>query len=485
MLSRSIRAVLAAALLTGTRIAGAQQAQPATVPATTPATAPAQLTATISAVEGLVQVRDQENAAWQRAEVGMTIGEGAEFRTGPRSAVRFEIPHGQTITLDRLGTVKLIEAVRSQGNIKTDLGMRYGRVRYDIEAAGISHDATIHSPSSSLAVRGTQVSLYDQAPFTPEAISLTGRAQFRNLRKQVVAFGGRQRAAVRADDDTSAQTALVESTLQDEELARNDQQMRELRYLFDQQGEVFGNVAISDRAVTDARLPRLFGGRLNFVLRWSDRDYADLNIVVNSPRDETFGNPPFLLSLFPGDPATREFLDRELPQSVPSGGRVGLNHVGREGIEIASWGSRFPRGTYTVAAYNFLYLEDAIDTTGLPKVKFRIEAFLDGQRQPILLNFAEAAAGNEPCRFGLVFEDEIAIGELTGTGLQIGEPYPDNCSPDPALIKQAQKKARSEDLARKTSIAKSAKSTKPDTSRRPKVATHPNARPQPRPTRNK
>src|SRR5688572_26124574 len=349
MLPRSIRAIVAAALLTVTQLARAQETRPATSPATSPstipATAPAQLTATITAVEGLVQVRDDETVPWQRARVGMTVGEGAEFRTGPRSAVQFEIPPGQTITLDRLGTVKLIEAVRSQGSIKTDLGMRYGRVRYDIEAAGISHDATIHSPSSSLAVRGTQVSLYDQAPFVPEAVSLTGRAQFRNLRKQVVAFGGRQRASVRADDDTSAQTALVESTLQDEELARNDQQMRELRYLFDQQGEVFGNVAISDRAVTDAQLPRLFGGRLNFVLRWSDPDYADLNIVMNSPRDETFGNPPFLLSLFPNDPATRQFLDRELPQSVPSGGRVALNHVGREGIEIATWGRNYPTGT--------------------------------------------------------------------------------------------------------------------------------------------
>src|SRR5688500_3882985 len=170
--------------------------------------------------------------------VGMTVGEGAEFRTGPRSAVQFEIPPGQTITLDRLGTVKRIEAVRTEGSIKTDLGMRYGRVRYDVEAAGVSHDATIHSPSSSLAVRGTQVSLYDQAPFVPEAVSLTGRAQFRNLRKQVVAFGGKRRAAVRADDTTPAQAAFVESTLQDPQLQYNDQQLREQRYLFAQQGEV-------------------------------------------------------------------------------------------------------------------------------------------------------------------------------------------------------------------------------------------------------
>jgi hypothetical protein len=416
----------------------AQETQPATAPA-------AALTATITAVQGLVQVRNDDRSPWQRAQPDMVLTQGAEFRTGPRSAVRFEIPPGHTITLDRLGTVKLIEAVRSLGMVKTDLGMRYGRVRYDVEAAGVSHDATIHSPGSSLAVRGTQVSLYDQAPFTPEAVSLTGRAQFRNLRKQVVAFGGKRRAAVRAEDTTPAQSALVESTLQNPELERNDQQLRELRYLFAQQGEVFGNVAASTRAVSDADLPGLFGGRLNFVLRWSDPAFADLNIVVNSPRDETIGNPPFLLSLFPNDPATRAFLDAELPQSAPSGGRVGLNHVGPEGIEIASWGRSFPRGTYTVAAYNFLYLQDQIDTSALPDVKFKLEAYLDGVRQPILLNFAQAITGAEPCRFGLAFEDQIAIGELTGTGLQIGAPYPDNCTPDQPAAKPTSTKSRAKE----------------------------------------
>src|SRR5258705_9520126 len=138
-------------------------------PASNPAAAAVALTATITGIEGIVQVRQREDAAWQKATVGMKLGEGAEFRTGPRSAVRFEIPPDQTITLDRLGTVKLIEAIQKNQGVKTDLGMKYGRVRYDVEAAGLSHDSTIHSPGSALAVRGTRVTLYDQPPFTPQA----------------------------------------------------------------------------------------------------------------------------------------------------------------------------------------------------------------------------------------------------------------------------------------------------------------------------
>ena len=54
--------------------------------------------------------------------------------------------------------------------------MKYGRTHYDIEGAGLEHQSSIISPSSTLAVRGTNVSLFDQPPFKPEAISYTGRA---------------------------------------------------------------------------------------------------------------------------------------------------------------------------------------------------------------------------------------------------------------------------------------------------------------------
>ena len=139
-------------------IAGAQ---------TQPAAGVEVLEATITGVEGLVQVRANENEPWVKAEVGMKLNELAEFRTGPKSAVRFVIPPDQTITLDRLGTLKLLQAVNDNGKLQTRLGMKYGRTRFDIEAAGREHDATIASPSSTLAVRGTQVSSYDQAPFPP------------------------------------------------------------------------------------------------------------------------------------------------------------------------------------------------------------------------------------------------------------------------------------------------------------------------------
>src|SRR5687768_2592816 len=82
-----------------------QDTQPATLPGAQP------LKATITGVEGIVQVRNSDSEPWKKAAVGMVLDEGAEFRTGPKSAVRFTIPPDQTVTLDRLGTVKLLEAI--------------------------------------------------------------------------------------------------------------------------------------------------------------------------------------------------------------------------------------------------------------------------------------------------------------------------------------------------------------------------------------
>src|SRR4051812_44058680 len=99
------------------------------------------LQATITAVIGMVQVRDNSEKPWQKAAVGMVLTEDAEFRTGPKSSVQFVIPPNQVIALDRLGTVKLIQAVKNNGKVKTNVGMQYGRTRYDIEEAGLEHEA--------------------------------------------------------------------------------------------------------------------------------------------------------------------------------------------------------------------------------------------------------------------------------------------------------------------------------------------------------
>ncbi len=380
------------------------------------------LNATITGVEGIVQVRDGDTDPWKPAKVGMTLGEGAEFRTGPKSAVRFQIPPDQVVSLDRLGTVKLIEAIKSSDRVKTDLGMKYGRVRYDIESAGLVHDSTIHSPGATLAVRGTKVSLYDQPPFTPQAVSLTGVARFRNSKNQYVKLGGDGKATINSDQDSVAQNNFGSTMLHAESIQQADQQARELAFLSSHQGRSLGNVAASNVPVTDAELPSLISGNLDFVLRWSGPQgtYSDLNLVVRTPLGEIFGNPPFLLSVFPDNAKWQAYLKEKLPPTSPSGGAIGLNSIGPEGIEIASFGKSFPAGVYIVSAYNFLPPENAKARSASATVPYKIEVFLHGQRQPLIINFEQALAGTEAPKFGYVFTDRIGVGEMGSTAVQIG-----------------------------------------------------------------
>src|SRR5690348_11081702 len=56
----------------------------------------------ITAVKGIVQARKNADEKWEKATENMELVEGAELRTGPRSAVQFMIGDDQVVTLDRL-----------------------------------------------------------------------------------------------------------------------------------------------------------------------------------------------------------------------------------------------------------------------------------------------------------------------------------------------------------------------------------------------
>src|SRR5437763_3766810 len=102
---------------------------------------------TVVKVQGIVQVRAAEDKPWQRVTEGMIVDENAEFRTSLRSAVQIMIPPDQTITLDRLGTIKVVQAINDSGKLKTKIGMKYGGTRFDIESAGQAHEHGRASPS--------------------------------------------------------------------------------------------------------------------------------------------------------------------------------------------------------------------------------------------------------------------------------------------------------------------------------------------------
>lgn len=128
----------------------------------------------ITEVSGIAQVRLAADQPWAPAAVGQQLPIGAEFRTGPRSKVQFKIGDTQTVTLDRLGTAKLIDVVKpADGKLQTNIGMKYGRSTLQVQAAGVEHESKIRSPGATLAVRGS-IGVLEEVGQTLKAAGLEG-----------------------------------------------------------------------------------------------------------------------------------------------------------------------------------------------------------------------------------------------------------------------------------------------------------------------
>ncbi len=164
------------------------------------------ISGTIQYIKGDVRVRASENSPWVQATVGMVIPEGAEVQTGFKSQADIFMPPAQKLSLDRMTTVKLVEVKRDGDKIKSNIGMQYGRTQLNIEKSGAVHDARISTPSTTLALRGTEVCMFDQAPFAPVAISYTGRAnaEFRG-RTFNIPFGTNRYTEITDGNDNPAE----------------------------------------------------------------------------------------------------------------------------------------------------------------------------------------------------------------------------------------------------------------------------------------
>jgi hypothetical protein len=329
----------------------------------------------ITEVKGMVQYRDDESLPWHIATAQARISEGAELRTGPHSSVTCVIPPDQTFTLDRLGVVRVEEAAKHGNKVSTDLIMKYGRTRYDIEAVGLEHEAKISSPSSTLAVRGTRVSLYDQVPYQPEAISYTGRAQF-TYKGNTTGVGKKHGNFTRliAGADGASQTGVDQTVVDPQEAAARSAADADLIATEVSRGAILSYDPIANipvitngRPFTDAELPSNLPGALDVVLRWTGD--ADLNLEVGLSK----GDPATIL-------ATTGFVQGELLypgygyQNSPSGGHIPYDNRGGPtgGEEFAYWSGSYPNGIYGLAA---------IGVSGVP-TSATLDIYADGKLVP-------------------------------------------------------------------------------------------------------
>ncbi|MDX1683424.1 MAG: hypothetical protein R3336_09905, partial [Phycisphaeraceae bacterium] len=175
--------VMVCLLLAGVAWAGEGAAESAPQPAaeTSAETAPVKaegedqvaLKVTVVTAEGLVQFRASEDKPWQPLAKGQELVRGAEVRTGPGSRAQLRVGEDQVVTLDRLGTLKVLRTAfdKQAQKVRTDLGMKYGRTSYEVEAGGVEHESKIHAPGATLAMRGSAGSV-ESTPLFPIKVNV-------------------------------------------------------------------------------------------------------------------------------------------------------------------------------------------------------------------------------------------------------------------------------------------------------------------------
>ncbi len=295
-----------------------------------PAVPAAPLRIVVVAVKGrLARVRTAADQPWVMPKVGMELPQGAEVRTGLRSAVMLRIGANQTITLDRLGTIKVLRAIQEQAGekkIKTDVGMPYGRARYKIAPAGTQHESTIRAPSTTLAVRGSDVTYQDDAL---GAIAYgQGRLQLviKDIQRTARSFGGgtepttvtpQQPAAGVARDDATADPkggfaarTGDEDTRVDEAPSVGGEDLRELRDL--RRDSIFFNAGVT--------IPANVGATAIFV---GQPGFTNVDLSITSP-------PAFAVSI--DNPVSSN--GRATLTASPLDGIAGIDGSGSEVIAI-------------------------------------------------------------------------------------------------------------------------------------------------------
>jgi len=111
--------------------------------------------AVVYAVQGKVDIKTTPDSAFAPAQQGQAVPPGATIRTGPKSAVQLLVADSQLLTIDRISTVTLEQAIRSGDVNRTSVEMPYGRVLFNVTSTQFANDVQIKAPDATLAVRGT------------------------------------------------------------------------------------------------------------------------------------------------------------------------------------------------------------------------------------------------------------------------------------------------------------------------------------------
>ena len=107
-------------------------------------------------VSGKVQWRANEQDKWHDAQVNDEVQPGVEVRTGLRSRATLRVGRNATVLVDA-GTLFQLPTVVQDGEVlRTTAAVKHGRADFKVDKVGLSNDFKVVTPSTTLAVRGTE-----------------------------------------------------------------------------------------------------------------------------------------------------------------------------------------------------------------------------------------------------------------------------------------------------------------------------------------
>ena len=113
------------------------------------------LRAVVMDVQGRAQWRRGPEAAWSAAEVDDVLEPGAMIRTGRNSLLTLRVVPNATIMVDRNTRMQLPEMIRDGETLRTAVQLTRGRADFKVDRVGLTNDFSVVTPSTTLAVRGT------------------------------------------------------------------------------------------------------------------------------------------------------------------------------------------------------------------------------------------------------------------------------------------------------------------------------------------
>ncbi len=149
--------LMTTAALAQEQAAPAADASDEAAPIETEPAPPPVMQTTVRAVEGKAMFRPDENAEWQNLEAGQVLPVGAEIRTGVRGSVALSLGPNADVVVQRLTqmTIGQLEHDADAQTLRTYLGVKFGKIDFDVQHVGLVNDFQIASPTNVAAVRGT------------------------------------------------------------------------------------------------------------------------------------------------------------------------------------------------------------------------------------------------------------------------------------------------------------------------------------------